>query len=55
MVRLQLGAERFLVAAGGEMTATARPSPYAILTRLADGTGVLLQLGTKLYFAAKEG
>lgn len=28
-----------------------RPSPDVLLTRLADGTGVLLHLGTKFYFA----
>jgi hypothetical protein len=31
--------------------AAPRPSPDVILTRLADGTGVLLHLGTKFYFA----
>ena len=31
--------------------ATPRPSPDVLLTRLADGTGVLLHLGTKFYFA----
>jgi hypothetical protein len=35
----------------GETMATPRPSPDVILTRLADGTGVLLHLGTKFYFA----
>jgi hypothetical protein len=38
-------------AADGETMATPRPSPDVILTRLADGTGVLLHLGTKFYFA----
>jgi hypothetical protein len=37
--------------ADGEEMAAPRPSPDVILTRLADGTGVLLHLGTKFYFA----
>jgi hypothetical protein len=37
--------------AGGETMATPHPSPDVILTPLADGTGVLLHLGTKFYFA----
>lgn len=29
---------------------TSRPSPEVLLTRLGDGTGVLLHLGTKFYY-----
>jgi hypothetical protein len=35
----------------GDPMSAPRPSPDVILTRLADGTGVLLHLGTKFYFA----
>ncbi len=30
--------------------ATSQPSPEILLTRLGDGTGVLLHLGTKFYY-----